>query len=131
MGDLDPRIQAGMVALDSGKPTEAFRVFLEYAQEGNAQAQANLGLLYSLGVGADRDISQAISWLEKAVGQGYGVAAHNLGTLYLTCEPDLPLDRDKSRKYFLMAYEIGFIVTSEDFYENLRAEQASSITESQ
>ena len=69
-------------------------------------------------------MSQAIDWLEKAIGQGCGMAAHNLGSLYMTCEPDRPLDFAKSRSYYLMAYDLGFIVAHEEFYDSLRAEQA-------
>jgi TPR repeat protein len=53
------------------------------AEQGNADAQNELGLLYSEGRGVDQSFVQAKQWFEKAAEQGHAGAQVNLGTLYL------------------------------------------------
>ncbi|MBA5866221.1 MAG: hypothetical protein GDA67_05920 [Nitrospira sp. CR1.3] len=52
------------------------------AEEGNADAQNKLGMLYSEGRGVPQDYVQAKQWFEKAAEQGHAGAQVNLGTLY-------------------------------------------------
>ncbi len=54
------------------------------ADKGDAKAQVNLGRLYALGHGVDKDEALAISWFRKAADQGIAVAHHNLGVVYET-----------------------------------------------
>jgi len=87
------------------------KILLPLAKSGNPLAQARVGFAYQLGLGwQKRDIRNAIKWLVAAANQDVGEAAHNLGALYLTCEPDLPVDREKSRFWYKKAELLGFIV---------------------
>ena len=54
------------------------------ADKGDAKAQVNLGRLYALGHGVDKDEVVAIAWFRKAADQGSLVAHHNLGVVYET-----------------------------------------------
>lgn len=78
------------------------------ATEGSAEAQAYLGVMYQLGLGVERNVPEAFQWLTRAAQQGVGFAAHNLGTLHQTCEPDFPADFNQSRYWFERARELGF-----------------------
>ena len=40
------------------------------AEQGNASAQSNLGIMYEKGQGITQDDDQAVYWLRKAAGQG-------------------------------------------------------------
>jgi|NGEPerStandDraft_6_1074524.scaffolds.fasta_scaffold27448_2 TPR repeat protein len=58
---------------------------LEYfkaAEQGDAVAQYNLGVLYHEGHGVPQDDTQALAWWRKAAEQGDAAAQHNLGRLY-------------------------------------------------
>ncbi len=61
-----------------------------------------------LGQGTVRDVFEAQMLLKQAAERGSGIAAHNLGTLYMTCEPDMPTNPDESRKWFKLAGQLGF-----------------------
>ncbi|WP_244060843.1 tetratricopeptide repeat protein, partial [Aeromonas caviae] len=52
------------------------------AEQGNAEAQFNLGVMYATGQGVPQDIQQVVTWLRKAAEQGNAEAQFNLGVMY-------------------------------------------------
>ncbi len=52
------------------------------ANQGNATAQSNLGLMYDLGQGVPQDYAQAVKWYRLAAEQGNASAQSNLGFMY-------------------------------------------------
>ena len=52
------------------------------ADQGNASAQFNLGLMYSLGTGVPKDDKEAVKWYRLAAKQGDADAQGNLGVMY-------------------------------------------------
>jgi TPR repeat protein len=52
------------------------------AEQGLAEAQNNLGVMYDKGHGVAQDDVQAVEWYRKAAGQGYVQAQYNLGMMY-------------------------------------------------
>ena len=65
-----------------GDYAKALRLIRPLANDGNAAAQFNLGLMYLTGHGVQQDYSAAALWFRKAAEQGYALAQSNLGTLY-------------------------------------------------
>lgn len=53
------------------------------AQQGDAEAQFNLGLSYELGDGVDQDDELCLYWYRQAAEQGHAGAQFILGTFYL------------------------------------------------
>ena len=53
------------------------------AEQGNAGAQYNLGLMYLEGRGVPQDYQTAVKWYTLAAEQGNAGAHHNLGLMYL------------------------------------------------
>jgi len=51
-------------------------------EQGNADAQNDLGVSYANGQGVPEDYAQAVTWYRKAAEQGYADAQYNLGQLY-------------------------------------------------
>ena len=49
------------------------------AEQGDASAQYNLGVMYENGHGVEQDDEQAVFWYRKAAEQGYADAQYNLG----------------------------------------------------
>ena len=52
------------------------------ADQGNATAQYDLGVMYANGLGVPEDDAKAVRWLRLAAGQGYGAAQFTLGLWY-------------------------------------------------
>jgi TPR repeat protein len=53
------------------------------ADQGDAAAQANLGFVYSNGVGVPRNYAEGVKWYKEAADQGDATAMGNLGFMYL------------------------------------------------
>lgn len=62
--------------------SEAVRWYTMAAEQGDADAQFNLGNAYYHGRGVRRDYRQAAYWWQRAADQGDSGAMHNLQTLY-------------------------------------------------
>ena len=59
-----------------------FQETLQAAEQGNAKAQYNLGVMYDKGLGVRQDYAQAVQWYRRAAEQGYAGAQFNLGVMY-------------------------------------------------
>jgi TPR repeat protein len=55
---------------------EAVKRFRLAADQGNANAQYNLGLIYEIGAGVSEDNKEAVKWYQMAADQGH-IAAQN------------------------------------------------------
>jgi hypothetical protein len=79
----DCEIRGGeYVSYDRANYQTALKVWLDQAMAGSAEAQNNVGEVYSKGLGTDPDYGMAAQWFQKAAAQGYGRAKINLGFLY-------------------------------------------------
>ena len=69
-------------AYKRGDYKAAFDSMTEAAEEGNADAQYRLGLMYANGRGVAKDEKTAVLWYAKAAEQGNAPAQYNLGVRY-------------------------------------------------
>ncbi len=53
-----------MQAYDSGKFEQSYKMFLVLAEQGNEDAQFNLGLMYLDGLGVQKDLIKAYAWIK-------------------------------------------------------------------
>jgi TPR repeat protein len=65
-----------------GDYQKALRLIRPLANDGDAAAQYNLGLMYMTGQGVQQDDAAAALWFGKAAEQGYALAQSNLGVFY-------------------------------------------------
>ena len=77
------------------------------ANQGIAEAQFNLGLIYDNGEGVRQDYSKAAQWYEKAANQGIAEAQFNLGLKYNDGE-GVRQDYTKARQWYEKAANQGF-----------------------
>ena len=75
--------KAGEDAYHSGNYATALREWQPLAEQGQAVAQYQLGLLYANGQGVTKDDAKARQWYEKAAVQGHAEAQVNLGILLM------------------------------------------------
>jgi hypothetical protein len=59
-----------------------FKTKIKLAGDGNAQAQFELGSIYSIGDGVTQDYTEGFYWYEKAAEQGSVYAQHNVALMY-------------------------------------------------
>lgn len=67
---------------NSQKTKTEFEKNLDLANEGDADAQFNLGVMLSKGEGVNKDENEAVYWYRKSAEQGNPRAQNNLGTMY-------------------------------------------------
>ncbi len=72
----------GWDAYDNGDYAAALREWRPLAEQGNARAQANLGVMYENGLGVTQDDAEAVRWYRLAAEQGDAWAQFNLGVMY-------------------------------------------------
>lgn len=73
---------AGLEAFRNGDYQKAFREWKAAADQGQADAQFDLAVLYAKGLGVPRDMTEAVRWYHSAAEKGNVQAAFSLGQLY-------------------------------------------------
>jgi formylglycine-generating enzyme required for sulfatase activity len=61
---------------------EVFKILLNLAKQGHADAQYSLGVMYAKGKGATQDYNEAVKWFSKAEKQGNADAQFLLGVMH-------------------------------------------------
>src|SRR5260370_28418859 len=72
-------------ALDAAERRDyatAIRLWRPLADQGEVDAQYNLGVMYDKGQGVTRDYAVAVNWFRKAADQGFAAAQLSLGVMY-------------------------------------------------
>ena len=95
-----------MEANNRGDYATALREWRPLAEQGDALAQYNLGVLHRKGRGVPQDDVQARQWYAKAAAQGQAKAQFNLGTLYFNGE-GVPKDYQQALRWFRLAADQG------------------------
>ncbi|MEX0815303.1 MAG: peptidoglycan-binding protein, partial [Dongiaceae bacterium] len=74
--------EEGLAAYERGDYATAVREWLPLAQQGDAAAQFNLGVMYDTGKGVPQDYAEAVRWYRRAAEQGHAAAMNYLGFMY-------------------------------------------------
>ena len=105
--DGSPDVQ---VASKTSEPAEEFAETyweqLALAEDGDADAQFNLGLMHVNGQGAPIDYSEAVKWYRLAAEQGDADAQTNLGLMHANGQ-GVPIDYSEAVKWYRLAAEQG------------------------
>ena len=72
----------GLIAYYSGDYATALSEWKPLAEQGDAVAQYNLGLMYDNGYGVSQDYKTAVKWYTLAAEQGVADAQYALGWMY-------------------------------------------------
>lgn len=79
---------------------------LPQAEQGDKEAQFNVGVIYMLGWNTEIDHQQAVYWFEKAAAQNHRSSLHNLGVHYSE-GMGVETDFRKAASYFERAAQMG------------------------
>jgi TPR repeat protein len=96
----------GLAAHGRGDYAEAAKNFRKAAEQGDASAHYNLGVLYKTGKGVPQDNAEAVKWFQKAADQGSEPAQSRLGFMYRTGQGVLQ-DFAEAVKWYRKAAEQG------------------------
>ena len=99
--------ETGMDAYERGNYATALSEWRPLAENGDAQAQLHLGMLYHQGQGVLQDYTAARQWYEKAAAQGYPMAQYSLGLLYDNGD-GVPQNYAKARQWYEKAAARGY-----------------------
>jgi len=99
-------LKNGLDALNNKNYASAHKLFLELAEQGDVEAQYNLGLMYGKGKGVQKNYSEAVKWWGLAAEQGNGKAQTNLGWMYEIGKGVLK-DENKAAHWYQIASSQG------------------------
>ena len=98
--------QKGLSAARSGDFATAVKEFTPLAEQGNATAQFNLGVMYATGRGVPQNYKVAEQWYILAATQGDVEAQYNLGVMYRNGF-GIPQNDQAAVEWFRLAAEQG------------------------
>jgi TPR repeat protein len=98
--------QAGMNAYNSGDHATALREWRTLAEQGDADAQVNLGVLYDNGQGVPKDYKTAVYWFRLSANQGNAMAQSKLGLMYERGN-GVPQDVVLAQKWYILGAANG------------------------
>ncbi len=81
-GQASAKIQKGGDAYDRGQYQAAFREWRSLAEDGNAYAQYNLGMMYEDGLGVAQSDTEAAKWYRKSAEQGHARGQFVVGLMH-------------------------------------------------
>ncbi len=111
------RFEDAAYAYTVGKFEEAFSGFVDLVTEHYAPAATYLAQMYLRGEAVSKDVGKGMELLELAASWGHDLGAFSLGALHRSGDYGVPIDREKSRHYFLLAKQLGCKVPVEDYLE--------------
>lgn len=99
-------VQKGYEAYERDDYATALHEWKPLAEQGDAETQSNLGVMYLNGRGVPQDYAEALKWFRKAAEQGYAAGQSNLGTMYYNGQ-GVPADAAEAAKWFRKAADQG------------------------
>jgi TPR repeat protein len=100
--------QKGWEAIERKDYATALQEFKPLAEQGVAEAQYNLGVIYDNGYSVAQNDKEAVKWYRLAAEQGFAKAQYNLGRMYARGE-GIPEDDKEAVKWYRLAAEQGFV----------------------
>ncbi len=100
-------LKAGLDAYKRGDYHTALKEWRPLAEQGHAEAQYNLGVLYDQGRGVSQDYQEALRWYRRAADQGDAYAQNNLGYMYEYGE-GVPQDYQEALRWYRLATDQGY-----------------------
>jgi TPR repeat protein len=96
----------GVTEYRQGNKTEAIKLFAQGCDKGETQACANLGVMYDLGEGTERDVAKAYELYDLTCSQGVAKSCFNLGVAY-EFGKSIRVDTTKARRYYDTSCDLG------------------------
>lgn len=88
---------------------DSFDQLRQAAENGDAEAQVQLGHIYDTGNGIPQDYGEAVRWYRKAAEQGHATGQNNLGAMYMD-GTGVPQDGGEALKWLLQSADKGVVL---------------------
>ena len=88
----------------SGQYNVALSYWMPLADQGNADAQLNVGLMYDTGRGVAEDPARAVDWYRQSAERGLAAAQYNLALMYASGRG---IERDAGQAQFWLEQAAG------------------------
>ncbi|QHO73894.1 hypothetical protein ACH79_15835 [Bradyrhizobium sp. CCBAU 051011] len=82
-GSEERRLGPAEAAFERGHYLEALKLWKRASQNGDAEADYRIGMLYAKNQGVVGSIPDAVVWCERAAQRGHAEAQYQLGLIYL------------------------------------------------
>jgi S1-C subfamily serine protease len=96
--------QLGWQAYQAGHYDAALSHWIPLADQGDTNAQLNVGLMYDVGKGVPEDPARAVSWYQQSAERGHAAAQFNLGLMYASGRG---IQQDAGQARFWLAQAAG------------------------
>src|SRR5450830_1197872 len=100
-------LEDGVAAYNRGNYLQAIKLYRPIAENGLAEAQYNLGQIYSEGKGVPQDYQEAVKWYRLAATRGFLLAQYNLGGMYREGK-GVTQNYQEAAKWYRLAATQGF-----------------------
>lgn len=110
--DIDAAYQVAL-AVEYGKfgipadVVEAVAWFHKAADQGHAEAMAELGLCYELGLAVEQSDEQALDWYRQAADLGHAVAQYSMGEMFEQARGGVPQSDEEACFWYYQAAKEG------------------------
>ena len=101
------QFERALAAYEQGRYSTAFQLVKSHAEQGEAQAQHVLGIMYRKGIGVAADEYTAFEWCKQAAESGLLEAQFQLGLMYLEGE-GVTEDDDEAQRWLWAAADRGY-----------------------
>ena len=96
-----------LAAFRSNDYQTASREFKKLAENGQAEAQRYLGIMYDKGLGVSQNYQEAVSWYQRAAEQKDPAAQYHLGLKYANGH-GVPEDQIQAYIWFVLSFNNGY-----------------------
>jgi TPR repeat protein len=120
-------LEAAQTALDAADYDTAYNIYYDLANQGDASAQYQLGLLYYQGLGIGQNYDEASHWYQQSGAQGNADAQYSLGNMFLMGE-GVSQDDTKAIAWYEKAAEQGHVAAKHNVGNLKRVSANKSIS---
>lgn len=103
----DTQLKKSFAAYKTGNYTEAMTLLKPLADQGNAEAEYGVGIMYDYGQGVPQNKLEAAKWYSEAAEQGNAAAQDNLGAMY-NSGAGVTQDHVEAAKWWRRAADQGY-----------------------
>ena len=116
--------QDGWDAYERKDYKTAYKLWLPLAEQGDVEAQYNLGVMYYKGEGVSKDYKEAVKWFRLSAEKTYAGSQNNLGGMYYKGQ-GVPKDYALAHMWFNLSGSNGYkdAVTNRNIVEKKMSKQ--------
>lgn len=113
----DGLLETADCAYSEGRMEETFQIYVSLVGNEDPSIFQALGEMTLRGEGVEQNTEKGLEYMKRAVELGNANAAFNLGALHRSGDCGVTVDLNTSKKYFLIARDLGCELNIEEFID--------------